>query len=87
MLVVWYMGKTPYVVWCYWRSGTIVRCHCYSIWLNTICMWYGVVGGIVRGKHSMWYGTLAVWYDGTVSWIYYLAKFVNFPGGMVCFSI
>ena len=38
-------------------------------------MWYGIVGGMVREKHSMWYRTLAVWYDGTVSWICYMAKF------------
>ena len=37
-------------------------------------MRYGIVGGMVREKHGMWYGTLAVWYDGTVSWIYYMAK-------------
>ena len=24
----------------------------------------------------MWYGMLVVWYDGTVSWIYYMAKLV-----------
>ena len=52
---------------------------------NTVRMWYdGIVGGMVRERHSMWYGMLAVWYDGAVSWIYYMA---NFPGGMVCFSI
>ena len=39
-------------------------------------MWYGnIVGGMVWKKHSMWYGTLAVWYDGTVSWVYCMAKF------------
>ena len=50
--------------------------------------WYGIymgkapyicgmvcVGGMVREKHSMWYGTLAVWYDGTVPLIYQTAKF------------
>ena len=28
----------------------------------------------------MWYGTLAVWYDGTVSGIYYIAKFAWWYG-------
>ena len=28
----------------------------------------------------MWYGKLAVSYDGTVSWIYYMAKFAWWHG-------
>ena len=49
---------------------------------NTVC---GIicVDGMVREKHSICYGTFAVWYHGTVSWMYYMA---NLPGGMVCFS-
>ena len=40
--------------------------------------------GMVRGKHSIWYGTFAVWYHGTVLlWVYFI--WLNFPGGMVCF--
>ena len=73
MLVVWYTEKTPYVVWYGWRHGTG----------NTqYGAWYGkyTVCGMVREIHSMWHGTLAVWYDGTVSWIYYMAKFAWWYG-------
>ena len=59
-LVVWYMGKTPYIC-------------------GTVC-----VDGMVREKRSIWYDTLTVWYDGRVSWMYYMA---NLPDGVVCFSI
>ena len=41
----------------------------------------GIVGGMVREKHSMWYGTLAVWSmvrcRGYIIW-------VNTVYGMVC---
>ena len=33
------------------------------------------VDGMGRAKHSIWYGTFAVWYHGTVSWMYYIANF------------
>ena len=35
---------------------------------------------MVREKHSIWYGTFAVWYHGTVSWVYYVAKFAWWYG-------
>ena len=50
MLEVWYMRKTPYVVW------------------YVLTVWY-------EKKHSIWYGTFSVWHHGTVSWMYYMAKF------------
>ena len=45
-----------------------------------------IVGGMIREKHSIWYGTLAVWYDGTVSWIYDMTihrMWYGIVGGMV----
>ena len=33
------------------------------------------VDGMVREKHSIWFGTFAVWYPGTMSWIFFTAKF------------
>ena len=55
-----------------------------------VCWWYGI---LVRfdlqygNKHDMWYGMLVVWYmgktrypvwyDGMVSWMYYMAKFAK----------
>ena len=40
---------------------------------NTVCGMV-FVDGMIREKHSIWYGTFAVWYHGTVSWMYYKAK-------------
>ena len=68
-LVLWYYGliycmeKTRYEIYgiCWW---------CMVYGENTVPgMWYVSVGGVVREKHSIWYGTLTVWYDGTVLWI------------------
>ena len=50
MVVVWYLGKTLYVVW------------------YVLTVWYG-------NSTSIWYGTFAVWYLGTMPWMYYMAKF------------
>ena len=45
----------------------------YNMGKNTVCgMVY--VDGMVREKHSIWYGTFVVWYHGTVSWMYSMAK-------------
>ena len=70
------MGKTRY--------GIYGICW-YGLWKkHRTC--YGIVGGMVREKHSMWYGTLAVCYDGTVSWIYSMTKhrmWYGIVGGMV----
>ena len=38
------------------------------------------VDGMGREKHSIWYGTFAVWYHGTMSWMYYMAKFAWWYG-------
>ena len=50
----------------------MVWCRGYIIWLNTVCMWYGIVGGMVREKtlyvvwyvHGMvrWYGVVDILY-------------------------
>ena len=47
---------------------------------STVCGMMVCVGAMVREKCSMWHGTLAVWHDGTVSWIYYMAKFAWWYG-------
>ena len=41
---------------------------------NTVCGMV-CVDGMVREKHSIRYGMFAVWYHGTVLWVYYMAKF------------
>ena len=38
------------------------------------------VDGMAREKHSIWYGTFAVWYHGSMSWMYYMAKFAWWYG-------
>ena len=68
-------------------------CWWYCIWEYGICWWYVIweygrttvcgmvcVDGMVREKHSIWYGTFAVWYHGTMSWMYYMAKFAWWYG-------
>ena len=45
-LVIWYMGKTPYVVWYCWRYGT---------GKTQYVVWY--VGGMVR-----WHGVVDILY-------------------------
>ena len=37
---------------------------------NTVLCGMVCVDGMVREKHSIWYGTFAVWFHGTVSWMY-----------------
>ena len=44
-------------------------------WKNIVLCGVVCVDGMVRGKHSLLYGTFAVWYNGTVSWMYYKANF------------
>ena len=46
-------------------------------------MWYGMCRRYGTGKHGIWYVTFAVWYHGTVSWMYFMA---NLSGGMA-FSV
>ena len=74
----------------------------YQVWNKNggmgygICWWYGIIGkipcgslcvdGIIRGKHSIWYSTFSVWYYGTVSSMYYMAKFA-WGYGMCQYSI
>ena len=68
-----------------WWYGMMVRC-CILCGINTVgdmaCWWYGIYMGKTRS--GMWYGMLVAWYDGTVSWMYYMAKYAC---GMVCFTI
>ena len=45
----------------------------YNMGKTPYVVWY--VGGMVREKHRIRYGMLAVWHDGTVSWMYSMAKF------------
>ena len=59
-------------------------CIIYFLGVN-VCMWYiyGILAVCGTGKTEyiyMWYGKLAVSYDGTVSWIYYMAKFAWWHG-------
>ena len=57
-------------------------CSWYSIWeygKTTVCG-MDCVDGMGREKHSIWYGTFAVWYHGTMSWMYYMAKFAWWYG-------
>ena len=55
--------------------------------MRYIC-WYGIreygkttecgmvcVDGMRGEKHSIWYVTFVVWYHGTMSWMYFMAKF------------
>ena len=40
-----------------------------------VCWWYGI-----WEKQGMWYGVLVVWYDGTMWWMYYMAKLARWYG-------
>ena len=59
-----------YAIWEYgiWQYGKATVC-------GMVC-----VDGMVREKHSTWYGTFAVWYHGTTSRMYYMAKFAWWYG-------
>ena len=64
-----YVGGMVYLVWEYGRTTVC----------GMVC-----VDGMVREKHSIWYGTFAVWYHGTMSWMYYMAKFAWWYGMFQC---
>ena len=69
-----------------WRTSTwwvyVRRCLLVSIINIIIYLVRGMVcvDGMGREKHSIWYGTFAVWYHGTMSWMYYMAKFAWWYG-------
>ena len=72
MLVVWNMG----IIWdmlVVWYMG---------MWENHR-MWYGMCWRHGTGKTQypgIWYGMFAVWYHGTMSWMYCMAKFAWWYG-------
>ena len=68
----------------------------WDTWYGT-CWWYGIweygnttvcgmvcVDGFGRVKNSIWYGMFAVWYHGTMSWMYYMGKFAWWYGMLQC---